>query len=133
MPLAIEVIGTGENYTTIALWEAALDNAAQYTGQCKAESFAIATFSGVTYTASNFPHLTSVVGAEHDGRAHEVSGKGNARIESAGGFSFSLSITATYMRTSWLECKGSTTGGGIETSVQSGGIIRTDQTLRTVW
>ena len=81
MPLAVETLGTGETYTTIQAWEDALANDIQHTGQCKAEAFANVAFGGVAYTATEYPHLTAVDGAEHDGRAHEVSGAGNARIE----------------------------------------------------
>jgi len=73
MPNATETLGTGETYTTIQAWEDALDANDQYTGECKAEVFASVTFGSVVYTATEYPHLTAQSGAEHDGRAHEVS------------------------------------------------------------
>lgn len=105
MPLAIEIIGTGETFTTIASWEAALDAAHPHRGECKAEVFSSVMFSGAVYTATNFPTLTSVDGAEHDGRAHEVSGVGNARIEFVGASTI-INMRDPYIRISWLEIKG---------------------------
>ncbi|MDK1032663.1 MAG: hypothetical protein QGD94_11695, partial [Planctomycetia bacterium] len=105
MPLAVETIGAGETYTTIQAWEDALANDMQHTGECKAEAFTRVEFQGVAYSAVNYPHLTSVDGAEHDGRAHEVSAAGNARIEFVGA-SHILYILDEYVRVSWLEVKG---------------------------
>lgn len=105
MPLAVEIIGTGETYTTIQAWEDALDNSQQHTGECKAEAFSQVTFAAVAYSAVNYPHLTAVDGAEHDGRAHEVSGAGNARIEFVGATAI-IDIRDEYVRVSWLEVKG---------------------------
>ena len=106
MPNAVETIGTGETYTTIQAWEDALDAAHYHEGQCKAEVFATFAFSGGTaYTATNYPHLTSVDGAQHDGRAHEVSGAGNARIEGSTSGEVVL-IADEWVRMSWMEIKG---------------------------
>lgn len=105
MPASPVNIGAGEVYTTIQSWEDALANDMYHEGRCKAEAFTLVNFNGVAYTAANYPHLTSVVGAEHDGRAHEVSGAGNARIEYAGA-SPVLYLLDEYLRISWLEAKG---------------------------
>lgn len=105
MPLAIEIIGTGETFTDIQLWEDALDAAHPHRGECKAEVFGKVVFSGVTYDSTNYPLLTSVEGAEHDGRAHEVSGAGNARIESNAAGSIVI-YNDPFIRFSWMEVKG---------------------------
>ena len=105
MPNATETIGTGETYTTIQGWEDALAADHQHRGECKAEVFSNMNFNGVAYTATNYPHLTSQDGAEHDGRAHEVSGAGNARIEFDGADNV-IRIEDEFVRVSWMEIKG---------------------------
>lgn len=105
MPNAVETIGSGETYTTIQAWEDALDAAHFHQGECKAEVFSTVIFDGVSYTASNYPHLTAQSGAEHDGRAHEVSAAGNARIEASGASNL-VHIYDEYVDVSWLELKG---------------------------
>ncbi len=106
MPLAVETIGTGETFTTVQSWEDALDAAHAHRGECKAEVFSSVEFNGQTYTSSNFPTLTSVGGAEHDGRAHEVSGAGNARIEFVGFLAAIVRPRDSFIIISWLEIKG---------------------------
>ncbi|KKN70962.1 hypothetical protein LCGC14_0425640 [marine sediment metagenome] len=105
MPNALETLGTSETYTTIQAWEDALDNAHFHQGECKAEVFTNVTFSGVVYTASEYPHLTARSGAEHDGRAHEVSAAGNARIE-VSGLNHVVFMNDERVEVSWLEVKG---------------------------
>jgi len=105
MPNATETLGTGETYTTIQAWEDALATDDQYTGECKAEVFTRVTFSGRAYTATDYPHLTVQSEAEHDGRAHEVSDAGNARIEYVGAAHI-IWIRDPWVRVSWLEVKG---------------------------
>ncbi len=102
MPNATETIGTAETYTTIQAWENALAADHPHTGECKAEVFAGVSFSDESYDSSNYPHITVQSGAEHDGRAHEVSGVGNARIEGSN----MMNIVGAYVRVSWLELKG---------------------------
>ena len=105
MPNATETLGTGETYTTIQAWQDDLDANDQYTGECKGEVFARVSFFGGTYTATKYPHLTVQSGAEHDGRAHEVSAAGNARIEYSGGGTL-VYISDDNVRVSWLDMKG---------------------------
>lgn len=105
MPNPTETLGTGETYTTIQAWEDALDNSQQHTGECKAEVFSSVLFDGVVNTATEYPHLTAQSGAEHDGRAHEVSAVGNARIEVSGALIVAR-IEDGHIRVSWLEIKG---------------------------
>jgi len=105
MATTTSTIGTGKDYTTIQAWEDARNNTDQNTGYCEAEVFAAVLFSGLTYTATNYPHLTAKLGAEHDGRANEVSAKGNARIESTAD-SIIINIQDEFIRISWLEVKG---------------------------
>jgi len=103
MPSATETIGTGETYTTPWAWEAALPASIDqvYTGECKAEEFvATFTFDGHTTDADNYYHLTAESGAEHDGRAHELSGLGNARLSATYNGS---GLGDDYIRVSWLE------------------------------
>jgi len=107
MAATTSTIGTDKDYTTIAGWEDAQDGNPdnQDTGLCEAEVFAAVVFDGGTYTATNYPHLTAKSGAEHDGRAHEVSGAGNARIESAAN-AVVVHVLDNFPRVSWLEVKG---------------------------
>lgn len=106
MPNPTELIGIGApTYTTIQSWEDALDANDQYTGECMAEALSNVSFEGVEYDAANYPHLTAQSGAEHDGRAHEVSGAGNARIESAAD-AHVINVRDEFVRVSWLEVKG---------------------------
>ncbi|MBE3120405.1 MAG: hypothetical protein IMZ50_16830 [Candidatus Atribacteria bacterium] len=107
MAATTSTIGTGKTYSTIAAWEDAQDANPdnQDTGYCEAEALAAVAFAGGTYTATNYPHLTAKLGAEHDGRAHERSGAGNARIEVAAATS-PVSIDDEYVRVSWMEVKG---------------------------
>lgn len=107
MAATTSTIGTGKTYSTIAAWEDAQDANPnnQDTGSCEAEAFAAVAFDGGTYTATNYPHLTSKVGAEHDGRANEVSGAGNARIEWTNNVKGVL-IQDDFVRVSWMELKG---------------------------
>lgn len=105
MPNPTETIGTDETYTTIQAWEDDLANDIQHTGECKAEAFATSIFAGIVYAADTYAHLTAQSGAEHDGRAHEVSGAGNARIEHSGA-AITLSLGPNFLRVSWLEIKG---------------------------
>ena len=107
MAATTSTIGTGLNYTTIAAWEDFQDGNPdnQDTGYCAAEVFAAVAFNGGTYTATNYPHLTAAIGAEHDGRAHEVSAAGNARIESAANANL-IYLVDEFVRISWLEIKG---------------------------
>jgi hypothetical protein len=106
MATITDTIGTGETYTDISLWIAFRVNTGNhYIGECKAEVFGAFSFSDSrNYTAVNFPDLHSLVGAEPDGRAHEVSGKGNARVEVSG--ATVAEVLDVYVQMSWLELKG---------------------------
>jgi len=104
------VIGTGETRTTIQAWEdneLSKDITGDQTqiGTCKAEAFTNVIINGATTDATHFIHLTSVDNSEHDGRAHEVSGAGNARIE-CDSDAHCVSIFDEYCEVSWLEIKG---------------------------
>ena len=103
-----EDIGTGQTYTTIQGWENALpaSPAEPYTGRCLPEAFAEnVLINGQSPTAVNYIELMAKSGAEHDGRAHEVSAAGNARIEYSGAH-FCLQIADDYVRVDWLEIYG---------------------------
>ncbi len=107
MPIAnpAAIKASGGDYTTPQAWEDALvNNEGVLVGECYGEVFARVAFDGVAYNSTNYPHLTAHAGNEHDGRAHEVSAKGNARIEWDS--NNTLNILDDYMRVSWLEVKG---------------------------
>jgi len=106
-----DLIGTGETYTTISAWESARNVSEAWTGdrrgRCKAENFGGAFMIGLgndDTTNTYWLVLTSDSGAEHDGRAHEVSGAGNARIDSSSGRV--VSINDSRIEVSWLEIRG---------------------------
>ena len=108
-PAAIKT--SGGDYTTIQAWEDALVNdEGVLVGECYGEVFTKVLFSGVAYNSTNYPHLTAHSGNEHDGRAHELSGEGNARIEYVGA-SYVFQYNDAYVRVSWLEIKGPGTNG----------------------
>ena len=102
-PAAIQA--AGGDFTTIQAWEDVLvNNENILVGECAGEAFTTALFNGITYDSTNYPHLTCT-GNEHDGRAHEVSAAGNARIEHAGAAS-TLGLFDSFVRVSWMEIKG---------------------------
>ena len=107
--LGTEDIGTGQTYTTIQEWEddipADITADQIYTGQCLGEALARVDFIGHTTDATHYYQLISKDGAEHDGRAHDVSAAGNARIEYAGASSVIL-ISDEYTRIAWMEVSG---------------------------
>jgi hypothetical protein len=102
-----ETIGTGETYTTIVAWEADLGAtlSSKHTGRCKGESFYQVVLSGHTTDVNNYYELEGKAGARHDGRAHEVSAAGNARIEWDTG-AHGLHVGDEFVRIRWLELKG---------------------------
>jgi len=103
-PAAIKA--SGGDYTTIQAWEDAMvNNEGVLVGECYGEAFTLVLFDGVAYDASNYPHLTAHAGNEHDGRAHEVSAAGNARIDWSGADNI-VKMYDEYIRLSWLEVKG---------------------------
>ncbi len=107
MPIAnpAAIKASGGDYTTIQAWENALvANEGILVGECYGEVFTRASFDGVAYDATNYPHLRPVAGQEHDGRAHEVSAKGNARLEWTS--ATALLLWDDYIRCTWLEIKG---------------------------
>ncbi len=112
--MTVNLIGIGEDDTTFQGWEDGLDKLDQYEGQGKAEAFAAVLFDGVAYTVTNYPRLTSVVGSEHDGRAHEVSGAGNTRIESSNDEHL-VDLNDDWVRLDWMETRGPI--GQAETSI----------------
>lgn len=105
-------IGTGETYTTPALWETnrvpanLVTDGNTYIGRCKGEAFGRISLQGHTTDATHYYELTAKDGAEHDGRAHEVSAAGNARIEFDGPNYPVVYILDEWVRLSWLEIKG---------------------------
>jgi len=100
-------IGTGQTYTTISAWESAR-NSGSFTGdgrrgRCLGENFNEAVdFDGGSPTATAYLTLTANPGDEHDGRANDVSGAGNARIVYTGE-SRVLQPKDDYIELSWLE------------------------------
>ena len=99
--------GVPTGYTTIQTWEDGRDGVLDgiETGECGAEVFAAVTFSGAAADATNYMHLTSGSGFEHDGRAHEVSAAGNARIE-INANTIAVTCRDEFTRISWLEFSG---------------------------
>lgn len=83
--MATRTIGSGGDDANIATWEAGLGTLSEVQiGDLLPQEFAEnAVCSGSVTTATNYAHLRAQSGAEHDGRAHEVSGAGNARIVNA--------------------------------------------------
>lgn len=103
-----ETIGTAQTYTSIQDWENGRDGELSEIekGQCLSESFAEnVEVNGSTTDASNYMWLTSVDDDEHDGRAHEVSAAGNARIEYEGD-NIVFYIIDEYFRLDWMEISG---------------------------
>lgn len=104
--LGTEDIGTGQTYTTIAAWETAIpaDITADkcYTGQCLGEVFSeTVTIDGHTTDSTHYITLMAKDGNEHDGRAHDVSAVGNARVIKNSGHV--VQARDNYCRISWLE------------------------------
>lgn len=114
--MGTDKIGTGQTYTTIAAWESA-KNTGTFTedviGECLAEEFSIASIillSGGTPSTFRLI-LRSEDGAEHDGRSHDVSGIGNARIV---GSTFDIiRINQPQCTVQWLEIEQTGTNRGI--------------------
>ncbi len=114
-PAAIKV--AGGDFSTIQAWEDALvNNEGVLVGECYGEVFAQVVFNGEAYDSSNYPHLTAHAGNEHDGRAHEVSAAGNARIE-VDADTILINISDNWVRVSWLEIKGP--GDNVQYAVQN--------------
>lgn len=106
--MATRTIGATGDHSTIALWEDFVDGvlADVQRGECQAQAFdEDPGINGSTATASNYMHLTSVSGAEHDGRAHDVSALGNARIARSSA-AITLEIFDGFTRLDWMEIKG---------------------------
>jgi hypothetical protein len=105
--MATRTIGTGGDDTTIALWEAGLGTLSEVQiGDLLPQSFAESPiFSGSVTTGANYAHLRAQSGAEHDGRAHAVSGAGNARIINTGAAAL-LDSRDDHYRFSWFEAQG---------------------------
>ncbi len=113
MPIAnpAAIKASGGDYTTIQAWEDALvNNEGILVGECYGEVYAAVGFGGVAFNATNYPYLRPVAGQEHDGRAHEVSAKGNARIESTVATTVIGISYVDYVRIGWLEIKGPGSG-----------------------
>jgi len=126
-------IGTGQTYTTIGAWETAL-NTGTFTGDRRGRLLGEAFNQAVTFdggTSSVDAHLivTANSGDEHDGRANEVSGIGNARNEYTGtGRPFNFGDN--YQEFSWLEvyAKGAW-GGGFRNANTTQGYINIHHNL----
>jgi len=107
-PNTNEDIGTGETYTTVNSWLAGfsdkdITDEGIFTGRCKGEEFDEEfDFTGFTTDSTHYLHVTAKSGAEHDGRAHEVSAAGNARILGNASADV-IDIADEYVRVSWLE------------------------------
>jgi hypothetical protein len=111
--MATVQIGTGETDTTINGWESRVDGVLTEIeeGQAKAEAFdEDVSISGSTTTSSFYMHLTSVDGAEHDGRSNEVSSAGNARIEGSVNVG-KITIIDEWFRFSWMEIHANSAAG----------------------
>ncbi len=110
MPIStLEDIGTAQTYTTPQMWEndipADISADDTYVGQGLGEAHTTIQIQGHITSAANHIEFKAKSGHEHDGRAHEVSGAGNARIEWANalnGFEFN----DRFIEASWLELKG---------------------------
>ena len=106
-----ETIGTAQTYTTIQGWEDGRDGVLTEIekGQCLGEAFdEDVTIDGSTTASDKYMWLTSVAGAEHDGRANEVSSAGNARIEGNANVGKVYSQDE-YFRIDWMEVYGNST------------------------
>ena len=106
--MATRTIGSGGNDANIATWEAGLGTlSAQQTGDLLAQAFAESPiFSGSVTTSTFYAHLQAQSGAQHDGRAHAVSGDGNARITGTGGALSCVDSRDDHFRFSWFEIAG---------------------------
>jgi hypothetical protein len=112
--MSTDSIGTAGTHTDITTWEAQLDPSGlgePETGMGLAEEFAESiTFNGEAPTATNYVKLTADDGtftssAEHDGRSHDVSGAGNARIV-ATAMAKAIYCRDPFVEISWMEVKG---------------------------
>lgn len=78
-----QLIGPGENYTTITTWEAALPDpitGGPWYGRCLAADFSENVTINIGTAASNYVVLTSAPGARHKGASQSVTGFPAARI-----------------------------------------------------
>ena len=110
-----------DEYTTIAAWEADVDGELDMLekGECAAEVFdENVTITSSTTTSDYYMWLTSESGAEHDGRADEVSSAGNARIEGDTNLGV-IYIYDEYTRVDWLEQYIDTDAAGVAVTVGS--------------
>lgn len=120
-------IGTGQTYTTIASWETARGNDASawtgdHRGRCLAEAFSeTVSLENDDTGAAYFLILTADSGAEHDGRAHEVSAAGNARNVLA--TSSVITLVDQRIEVSWMELQNTVSSGINRNCVYSLGFI----------
>ena len=101
-------IGSGGDYSSVNDWETSISVATDPSiGSMLSgyEETTAVTISGYTPTASNYIELTADDGAEHDGRADEVSSADNARIVVSGANDV-VRIFDPNVRISWLEIHG---------------------------
>lgn len=102
-----ETIGSGGDRADIATWETNIDVSTEAAiGECLAEEFAEDVWiNGNSPTVAKYIKLTSQVDAEHDGRAHDVSAAGNARIVRSNNQN-TVRLFDEYTEFSWMEIKG---------------------------
>jgi hypothetical protein len=102
-------IGTGETYTTIQGWENAIDGVLTEAeiGNCKGEAFTEnVDVQGSTTTASYYIEIRGKSGSRHDGRSHDVSAAGNARLSPSSTTGDTITINDEHVRIDWMELKG---------------------------
>ena len=101
-------VGTGETYTTIQAWEDAITGVLTEAeiANCKGEAFSEnVDIEGSTTTASYYIEVRGKSGARHDGRSHDVSGAGNARLSPSSTTGNTFEIHDEHVRLAWMELK----------------------------
>jgi len=101
-------IGSGGTYTDVPDWEDSIDISTDSSIGSMLDGFeetSAVDINGATPTATNIAELTADSGAQHDGRAHEVSAAGNARMNFSGANQV-LAILDPHVHVTWLEIKG---------------------------
>ncbi len=127
----VKTIGTGGDYSTLALWIAAcpanLVTADQiWQGQCKNQSFSgaatLLTVTGITYDATRYVELTTEAGASFRDNASVQTNElrwnssNGASLDMTAGYDSAISVVSgNYLKLSKLQIRGS--GGSASTSI----------------